>query len=191
MSGTLQDNETTVTSAAREIYSNQAAQERGVGVLFTAGASYFLGEVDFSLAKVGSPTGYLSAQVYTVDGSDLPNVRQGESAKIDVSTLGAQAWAVFTFSSPVSLTSGTKYIIMCERPTTGDAYTGDGSNHVNIYGTGGNTNANRRQNSRSNADAYTVTDGDDIGFKCYDSPSTIAVNGRSPIRGVLRGEGLR
>lgn len=176
-----------------EIYSNQAFSERGGGVLFTAGASYNIGEVHFRLGRFNSPTGYLSAQLFSVSGG-LPNTLLSESNKIDVSSSGplplyaAPDWVVFTMVTKYPIVSGTDYIIMCARPSGGDAYTGDGSNHPSIFGTGGNTSA-RSAIRRSNADAYTSAVGDDISFKIYDSPAGLINIGRMPLRGVQRGVG--
>jgi hypothetical protein len=81
---------------------------------FTPSENYDLGKVELELMKVNSPTGNIWVEIWSDNGSDDPNVQIGaDSAVVAAATLStSDGFIAFTFSSPISLTSGTKYWIV-------------------------------------------------------------------------------
>lgn len=78
------------------------------------------------LMKSGSPTGNLKAYIYDDDSG--PDSILATSAGVDVSTFPDTYadWITFTFSTPISLTKGTKYYVVVD----GADYSGSSSNRV-------------------------------------------------------------
>lgn len=148
--GGTKESQTTKSNLAAEIISNSAPSERGAGHVFSAASSYALASVTFNLLRQGSPTGNLRAALYAISGGLPTGAPLATSANLDVSTIStSQTDYVFSFTSPYSVVSGTDYAVVLE---TNGAYTGDGSNHINIYGNGSGTAGIRK----SNADAWTT-----------------------------------
>lgn len=84
---------------------------------WTAGSSYSLSLVDMKMGRFNSSvTGNVRVNIYADDGSDHPTGSPlGSSANVDITTFTTAGYpngatpAAFTFSTPVSITSGTKY----------------------------------------------------------------------------------
>ncbi len=88
-------------------------------------------QVILTLRKSGTIAGgNIWTEVWSDNGSDLPNVQLGiDSATITANNLGGTAAEVtFVFSTPIALTSGIKYWIVFD----GD-YAVDGSNYIGWF----------------------------------------------------------
>src|SRR3990172_2272478 len=99
---------------------------------FTPSVSASLNQWIFQLKKNLSPTGNLTIEIYTDNGSDSPNTQTGTtSGTIAESSLTTSfVEYTFTWSTPVPLTSGTKYwaVIKTSRVIDADNYTMIGNN---------------------------------------------------------------
>lgn len=106
----------TVGSASLAQFGN----ERYMAQKFTAGNSYTLCGADFQLSAVGSPTGTLTATVYSHDsGNDSPNVQIGAaSGTVDASTIGGSEETVSFSGMSSSLTASTIYWAVVFKSTT-------------------------------------------------------------------------
>lgn len=114
-------------------YNIQSADNLAVGQSFNAGASKKLGSCKFFLKKTGAP-GNVTAKLYAVTGTfgstskptgaalATSDVRAGTG----LTTGGQLEEFVFSGTNQVDLTSGTKYVIVCEH--TG----GNSSNYISI-----------------------------------------------------------
>ena len=100
-----------------------AANEK-IAFSFTPEQTITVSSVDGLIQKLGSPTDDINVRFET-DSSDLPSgstVTNGTSNVIDGSTLsGSTELHTFTFSTPPTLTGGTKYWMIYERSTGVDA----------------------------------------------------------------------
>lgn len=153
---------------AGKIYAQTASNSRhGAGFEFITTGIGFLASIQFRVVRVDNgdpgPTGYLTAQVYSVDGAHLPDTRLGESTtKLDVTTIStSDEWQTFYFTPPVLLANATHYILMLERPTTGDAFTGDTDNYIGLWGSDKTDIGTSYKIHRDKDDAYSATYRDD------------------------------
>lgn len=95
---------------ATGIYGNQWR-----GQSFTAGSSYSIGSVKLKIYRNGTP-GNITVAIYSTS-SGKPDSSL-TSVTIDGSLLEeSAAWYEFTFSTPYSLTNGTKYAIVVSAPS--------------------------------------------------------------------------
>jgi len=98
---------------------------------------YNISTAQFSLKKVGNPTGNAHAVLYNATGTPGVNgtptgAALATSNNFDVSTLtGGYVWKTFTFSgvNKVPLQNGTNYFIVYQNPTVG---TIDNANYVDF-----------------------------------------------------------
>ena len=113
---------------------------------FTTGSSTStIKTVTLGLGKTGSPTDNLQVDIYALDGSSLPTGSSlGTSAVIAGSTLTTSGVRyTFTFATPVSVSSSTKYAAVISRSGAVDAvnyyalYRGGTSNLDAAQGSGG------------------------------------------------------
>lgn len=105
--GGTHDMRVTITTAAL-VTNDKLAQG------FQIAASANVGSVALWLKKVGSPTGNLTAKIYSNSGGN-PDTVLGTSATVAASTLSTSYGAItFTFSTPVALTLTTQYHIVLE-----------------------------------------------------------------------------
>ncbi len=100
--------------------------------VFTATSSYSLSSISLYLSKYGSPTDNITVAIYGATGSSgskKPDTTlHGTSNAVDGSTLKTISsagafegeWVNFTFSSPISISSGTSYCIVPDRSGSGD-----------------------------------------------------------------------
>lgn len=116
----VEDSYATCTADANtEVCDHASCNQSGIGQSFTASFSGNLTSVDFCGAKFGSPTGNVTAELYTHSGTyGTSSVGTGAalatSDTIDVSTLSTSASTItFTFSggNQYALVSGTRYVI--------------------------------------------------------------------------------
>lgn len=148
--GGTKETQATKSSLAAEIMSNVAAQERGVGHAFTAASSYTLASVKFNLLRLGSPTGNLRAALYATAAGLPTGAALAISADLDVSTISTSATDyTFSFTVPYAVVSGTVYAVVLER---NGAYSGNGANHINIFGSGSGSG----DLQKSNADVWAT-----------------------------------
>jgi len=113
--------------------SLSSADNDGVGQSFT-GDGNTIDKVQFSVRRFGSPTGNITAKVYAHSGTfGTSSVPTGSalatSDAIDVSTIqdGAlPSFLMFSFSSPLTTSNGTKYVVTIEYSG------GDADNRINV-----------------------------------------------------------
>lgn len=84
---------------------------------FTPTRAGKIDRIDIKIYKTGSPTGNVSVEIWSDNGSDLPNaLLGGASANVDVSTLGADPgdFVTFTFTAAnqPTIVASTKYWIV-------------------------------------------------------------------------------
>lgn len=99
-----------------------------VGTDFVAASSYTLTRFDLYLLRIGSPTGNITAYIYSNSGG-APNTLLGTSTNtIDASTISdaSPEWITWNFSG-VSLSNGTVYWIEITKSA------GDDSNYIGDY----------------------------------------------------------
>lgn len=130
---------------------------------FTCGITDTLSQVNLWLLKIGSPTNIV-IQIQETTG-DKPNgsVLASDLILPESIPTGTAGLVSVTFTTPASLTSGTKYAIVLFQ----EGYAGNSSNAVNCYGyqsggyTGGNegysTNAQSSWTAELSADLYFAT----------------------------------
>jgi hypothetical protein len=137
---------------------------------FVAGSTYTLHSVALRLFLYSSlPNRTFTCEIQGVDGSNKPDGVAIATASIDISAVpkinwiaahrGANPWSNITFDTPVELTSGTRYAIVC--------YT-DNDNLASIYWTG-QTSADSGHFHRS-SDAgsnWTQYDSWDLSYQTY------------------------
>lgn len=87
---------------------------------FVAGSSYTLSSVHVWMSKQNTPTGNMTAHIYSHDGTnDSPNVSLGTpSGTFDISTLSATETEETLTGMSVSITSGTTYWLVLTLDTT-------------------------------------------------------------------------
>jgi hypothetical protein len=112
-----------------------AATSSAVAQSFTPGANLDVNEIRVGLAKVLSPTDDVSLQIWSDTGANLPNasIATADNLYNGANISSTASWVAYQFSTPVSLTSGTKYWIVVQRSGAVDA-----SNHYTIRQQGGN-----------------------------------------------------
>lgn len=81
---------------------------------FQSGSAADVGVVDLWLKKVGSPTGNLTAKIYSDSGGN-PNTLLGTSTNVAASSLGTSYGTIsFAFASPVNVSTSTQYHLVLE-----------------------------------------------------------------------------
>lgn len=86
-----------------------------VAQTFTAGSSYTLGSVVLNLSKIPGYTGNAYVKIKAVDGTGKPtgaDLALGVITPSEIPLYATFSWVTCDFSSPVALTSGTKYAII-------------------------------------------------------------------------------
>lgn len=171
--GGTKESQLTDSAQEVEIFSNVAVTERGAGTTFQAASSYSLAGFKFSIQRLGSPTGQLVPTLYALSGGLPTGGALATAPAINVATLSTSKTIVqWTFASPVAIVSGTSYAIVLERS---GAYTGDGANHVNLFGVNTNPYANGRLIVKSNADVWANGGAnDDLYFETVEAAAASA-----------------
>jgi hypothetical protein len=97
-------------------FGNDLTAEK-VAQSFTPVSGISVNVIRVPLFKSGSPTDNVSVQIWSDTGASLPNASIATAANVySGSSLSASAaWTEFQFSTPVALTSGTKYWIVVQR----------------------------------------------------------------------------
>lgn len=87
---------------------------QAIGQSYTAGSSYSIGSIDLEVFKVASPTDNLLLEILT---TSLTGTVIGTSNTVAATGLGTAngVYVNFSFSSPVSITNGTKYYLRLTR----------------------------------------------------------------------------
>jgi hypothetical protein len=110
-----QQNTTTATGANALRYSTSYLK---FGQQFIPSVSGNIAEVHLNLYKSGSPSGNVWAELWSDNGSNLPNAQLGtnsdtvSTASITGSDVGTSQEITFTFTNGPAMTSGTKYWIV-------------------------------------------------------------------------------
>lgn len=158
-SGTVIAQQTSKVGGAAELHSNPGSW--GAGGLWenTSGVNKTIARITLNLARQGSPTGNYKLNVYSVNGSNLPDTLLSSSIPVsnraEVGT--SQTDYDFDLETPQVVPNGGKIIFMFEYD---GAQTGDGSNYIRIYGKGssGTTFSGIRKNT---SNVYT-SGGDEL-----------------------------
>lgn len=109
------DQQQTDGASSAQLYGGTggAESEQAHGQSFTAGSSYSLERLDVILQKINSPTDNVTVTIMT---GSITGTVVGTSDAYDGSTIpGTETYVPFTFSTPVSITSGVKYYFIVER----------------------------------------------------------------------------
>lgn len=108
---TLDKSYDTGDDAASSLRNNTASYK--FAQQFTPTQSGSVDQADIKIYKAGTPTGNIWVEIWSDNGSDLPNAQLGgDSNVVDVSTLGAAdgAFVTFTWSSNLPpIVASTKY----------------------------------------------------------------------------------
>ncbi len=131
------------------------------------------------LRKSGSPTGNLTAKIYTHSGtfgtSSIPNVVQATSVNLDVATLTTTYQEIeIAFATQFEMLASTNYVIAFEYSG------GDASNFVQIEG---DTTGTHVGNKSQNAGGWTAQAAEDLWFQVYASPKLYGMAGEK-FRGI-------
>lgn len=114
---TLKDSQTVTTVNNFNITGGSGASAEAAAQSFTASSSYSLGEIDVNISKSGSPTDNLYIEITTtINGT--PIATSGDVNGVNIST--SQGYVTFTFATPVSITSSTRYFIRLRRDGSTD-----------------------------------------------------------------------
>jgi hypothetical protein len=135
---------------------------------FQLGSSTTIGAVKLYLKKVGSPTGNLTAKIYS-DSGGSPNalITDGTSDAVAASTLSTSYGLItFAFSAPPSLTATTTYWIVFE---TADS--ASGANYV-VWGADASSPGYTDGEMKSQVSAAWVTESKDAIFEVTATATT-------------------
>lgn len=103
------------------------------GVQFTPTVTNSIGQIDLKLYKTGSPSGNIWIEIWSDNGSDLPNAKISGSSDVKATTAITETGSPggtysFTWSSNVpSLTATTKYWIVVNAD-----YANSTSNYIRV-----------------------------------------------------------
>jgi len=98
---------------------------------FLASSTYNLCKAIYKMAKTGSPTFDIAVELWSDNGSAVPNAKIGDLGTINAAGLASDAAPedeTFTIASPIALTSGVRYHVIFSAATGGDV-----SNYVRVY----------------------------------------------------------
>lgn len=112
-------------SIASDCFINDTSSRIGNDI--TPGTEYNVSRVDFYVSSLTgdiSTTGF-KVEIWTFSGDNLGSLIATSNETVN---LQATEWNIFTFSSPVILSIGTKYAVVLKR--TDGSY--DASNHPNL-----------------------------------------------------------
>lgn len=139
----------------------------------------YVTRVHARLKKVGSPTGNLTARIYTHSGtfgtSSVPNAGLAISDNLDVSTLTTSYQEIeIGFKTQTELSASTNYVVAFEYSS------GDASNYVHIEGAAVGSHAG---NKSRNSGGWTAQAAEDLWFQVYASSKLYLVSGER-FRGI-------
>jgi hypothetical protein len=109
---------------------------------FTPGANIDVNLIRISLVKFNSPTDNVSLEIWSDTGANLPNANIATADNVyngAAISATASSWIDYQFSTPESLTSGTKYWIVVQRSGAADATNNYGirTSNASSYAGGG------------------------------------------------------
>jgi len=86
-----------------------------LAVQFVPSVTASCNQIDLDLKKIGTPSGNVKVKLYS-DNSDAPNIQIGDvSNNVACSGISTSfTYIPFTLSTPIALTSGTKYWIVLD-----------------------------------------------------------------------------
>ncbi len=149
--------------------SSQAQQ--ALGQTIVPSTSYDLGAVELQLRKISSPTDNLTVSVYT--GSET-GVLLGTSdvlAGSGITTGAAGGVYMFTFSTPIAISSGVTHYFVVTRSGARDT-----TNRYTMFGTTDNSYASGIQRSRDNniwTSSGAFGGGSDLYFQLYEATTPV------------------
>jgi hypothetical protein len=145
-----------------------AQADQGKGQSFTTTSAYSLDRVDLLLYKLATPTDNLVLEILStsITGSILGTSQNIAGTSLSTDSNGQ--WIKFTFTSPVSLSTATKYYLRLTRDGARDA--------TNLYIWKGNTGAaysGGEEYSKDNGTWAVGTGGFDLTFRTFASATPI------------------
>lgn len=130
---------------------------------FLANDSYNVGAITLTLSKVGTPTGNIYVEIFTVDGSKRPETLLGTSNNTySMASIGAAAEFNFTFLPLVTVSNNTRYAISLGGVST------DAGNYINVLG-GANAS---EQRSVFDGSTWSAIDNENHVYKIYGNTVT-------------------
>lgn len=136
-----------------------------MGTTFTSSESFDLVKMNLRLRAFGSPTGNMTANIYTLNGSNEPDTLLATSDSVDISTLtGSYAWVEFAFSTPISLTATNQYYVVIEDIPT------DASNYVQWASNNGGTVG--EYIARLNVTTWVIISDKQRSYQTFEAPRT-------------------
>lgn len=121
-------------------WSSGVSSSQSMGQSFTAGLTGPLSRVSLGLTRTGTVT-QITAEIYAADGTGNATGSALASKTITGTTVPTSpggSLTNFDFSSPVSVTAGTKYVIVLTTPDQ-NAGMGGGGGQYSIYNENGNS----------------------------------------------------
>lgn len=151
-----------------------ASANRDIAQSFTATASGALPKVSVYLAKVGNPTSNITLRI-TTDNGNKPNSSDITSGTIAYTSVGTSpSWIDVSFSSPPTLTNGTKYWIVLDYGSNAAAnYWNWRKDNSNAYA--GNTG--KYTSNWSSGSASWTDVGGDLAFKAWIGGTNTSITG--------------
>lgn len=155
---------------------------------FTPTSNFSISKVELELRKVNSPTGNIWVEIWSDNGSDDPNAQIGDdSSTIAASSLStSDNYESFTFGTPISLTSGTKYwIVLTSDRSLDDTNIVELAGNVGSETTKGHyhTTPNNVWNNWGDVNFNYKTYSTEYGLQSY-SESTIKKQGSYSLKGI-------
>ena len=165
--GTLDQQQTSSLGLGYQINSGQS-----VAQTFTAGLSGEIDQVDLNVDKTGAPTAPLSVEIRPVSGG-APGSTVLSASTVPASAVGSYppAFVQVNFAAPAPVTAGTQYAIdaYAATPQT-DRYEWSWGATSDPYPAG----ASFFIGSSPPSGTWTMDASQDLGFKTYVAPVTIA-----------------
>jgi len=157
MAGVLDQEETSELGGLNS-YSGFVTKYWGQSV--TAGIAEEVLQVDLNIAKVGSPTGNISVEIWSEDGAGKPLAKVSNTGTHDISTLTTSyVWTSILIPASPTYAIGNKFCIVVYYDG------GDSSNYLKTY-TGSNY-AGGIGTYSGDAVTWTENGSSDLDFKTY------------------------
>lgn len=164
-----QESQTTIGATDFEVFSNVPSIEKGAGQSFTTQSVYTISGCQLRLQRIGSPSGDVRVKLYN-QSSGIPTgsalLQTNSFSLLSFST--AQTVVDFPFTSTLTLSNNTKYIVVMESDST---ITPSGANHINFSTGNGDIYSGGTLVQRSSSDVWS-TAVNDLYFTTYNLPQS-------------------
>ncbi len=143
-----QDTNNGTTTGSQNV--GDTSGDKWMATSFTASFTYTAHKIVLRLSKTGSPTGTITAYIYS-DSANVPGsvLTGGTSGTINASSLGASEADADLTGLTSSITSGTKYWIVMQASQTADAV-----NYINWHYDTLSSDSNGRLKNSSNGTSW-------------------------------------